>query len=51
MTAAERLARYEDLFDLPENMVWEIIEGQLHAHLRPTPGHAGSLNLAGLWVD
>ncbi len=40
MTAAERLARYEDLFDLPENMVGEIIDGQLHTHPRPAPGHA-----------
>ncbi|WP_216360860.1 hypothetical protein [Acidithiobacillus marinus] len=48
MTAAERLAHYEDLFDLPENVVGEIIDGQLHTHLRPTSGHAGTLALAGL---
>lgn len=35
MTAAERLAHYEDLFDLPENMVGEIIDGQLQAPPRP----------------
>ncbi|WP_143484249.1 hypothetical protein [Acidithiobacillus marinus] len=51
MTAAKRLARYVDLLDLPENMVGEIIDGQLHTHLRPTPGYAGTLALAGLWMD
>lgn len=38
--AAKRLARYEDLFDLPENLVGEIILGQLHTHPRPAPRHA-----------
>ena len=41
MTAtAEKLATYEDLFDLPENLVGEIIYGQLITHPRPAPKHA-----------
>lgn len=40
MTAAPRPARYEDLFDLPENMVGEIIAGQMHTQPRPAPAHA-----------
>jgi len=40
MTAAPRLAHYEDLFDLPENMVGEIIDGQMHTQPRPAPAHA-----------
>jgi len=41
MTAtAHKLATYQDLFDLPENLVGEIIHGQLIAHPRPTPKHA-----------
>lgn len=40
MTAtAAKLATYEDLFDLPENLVGEIIHGQLIAHPRPAPQH------------
>lgn len=37
---ADRKATYEDLFDLPENMVGEIINGRLVAHPRPAPKHA-----------
>lgn len=33
-------ARYEDLFDLPENVIGQIIQGQLIALPRPTPRHA-----------
>ena len=33
-------ASYEDLFDLPENMVGEIIAGRLVTHPRPAPRHA-----------
>lgn len=36
----ERFATYEDLFDLPDNMVGEIINGQLIAMPRPAPKHA-----------
>ncbi|MBN2679717.1 MAG: Uma2 family endonuclease [Acidithiobacillaceae bacterium] len=47
MTAAKRLALYEDLFDLPENMVGEIIDGQLYTHPRPAPAHAQASSCLG----
>ena len=37
---ARKFATYEDLFDLPENLVGEIIHGQLITHPRPAPKHA-----------
>lgn len=37
---ATKRATYDDLFDLPENMVGEIIHGQLITHPRPAPKHA-----------
>jgi Uma2 family endonuclease len=37
---ARRYAVYEDLFDLPENMVGEILHGVLETHPRPAPRHA-----------
>ncbi len=37
---AYQFATYEDLFDLPENLVGEIIYGQLITHPRPAPKHA-----------
>ena len=49
MTAAERLARYEDLFDLPDNLVGEIIAGQLYTHPRPAPAHTRAAS--GLGAD
>ena len=40
MTAtAQKLATYENLFDLPEHIVGEIIHGQLITHPRPAPRH------------
>ncbi|MBK9953013.1 MAG: Uma2 family endonuclease [Candidatus Competibacteraceae bacterium] len=40
MTAtALKFATYEDLFDLPENLVGEIIHGQLITQPRPAPKH------------
>ena len=36
---ARKLATYEDLFDLPDNVVGEIIHGQLITHPRPAPKH------------
>ncbi|MDW8323946.1 MAG: Uma2 family endonuclease [Burkholderiales bacterium] len=35
----ERHARYEDLFDLPEHVVGEIVNGRLVTHPRPAPKH------------
>ncbi|MGE0049312.1 MAG: Uma2 family endonuclease [Acidithiobacillus sp.] len=40
MSSAKRLARYEDLFDLPDNVVGEIIAGRLLTSPRPAPKHA-----------
>jgi len=37
---AHRLATYEDLFDLPDNVIGEIIHGQLITQPRPAPKHA-----------
>jgi Uma2 family endonuclease len=36
---AKRKAVYEDLYDLPENMTGEIIEGEIHAFPRPHYRH------------
>ncbi len=36
---ASKFATYEDLFDLPGNLVGEIIHGQLITHPRPAPQH------------
>ena len=36
----QRSACYEDLLSLPDNVVGEIIGGELHTHPRPAPRHA-----------
>lgn len=48
---AERLATYEDILVLPENIVGEILYGQLHTHPRPAPKHAQAYSALGgsLW--
>ena len=48
MTTAERLARYEDLFGLPDNVVGEIIAGELRTHPRPAPAHAQASSSLGV---
>jgi len=40
MTAARKLANYDDLFTLAPNMVGQIVFGTLHAHPRPAVPHA-----------
>jgi len=40
-------ATYEDLFDLPENLVGEIIAGRLLTHPRPAPRHARAYSAIG----
>ncbi|WP_370527009.1 hypothetical protein [Methylobacter sp. BlB1] len=37
---AFKQASYQDILDLPENIVGEIINGHLETHPRPTPKHA-----------
>ncbi len=39
---AAKFATYEDLLDLPENLVGEIIHGQLIAQPRPASRHAAA---------
>ena len=39
IATARKFATYEDLFDLPDNVVGEIIYGQLITHPRPAPKH------------
>lgn len=48
---AQKEARYEDLFGLPENLVGEIIAGQLYTHPRPAPKYAAAYSALGgsLW--
>ena len=47
MTTAERLARYEDIFGLLDNVVGEIIAGQLYTHPRPAPAHVRASSVLG----
>ena len=37
---AKKEATYTDLFDIPENMIGEIINGELHTMPRPSPKHS-----------
>jgi Uma2 family endonuclease len=39
---AKKQATYDDLYSIPENMVGEIINGELIVRPRPTAGHAGA---------
>lgn len=44
---ARRHATYDDLIDLPENLVGEILGGELHTHPRPAPRHARAYSSLG----
>ena len=46
--AALRMARYEDLLDLPDNVVGEIIAGTLYTQTRPAPKHARASSNLGI---
>ena len=49
---AARAATYDDLLQVPENLVAEIIQGQLITHPRPAPRHAwASSSLGGALVS
>ncbi len=48
--AIERTATYEDLFDLPENVVGQIIYGQLIVQPRPAPKHAVASSNVGVKI-
>jgi hypothetical protein len=47
---AQRLASYEDILALPENLVGEILYGTLHTHPRPAPRHARAYSALGYMV-
>jgi Uma2 family endonuclease len=38
--SARKIATYEDLYKIPENMIGEIIDGELVASPRPSPEHS-----------
>ena len=40
-------ATYQDIIDLPENLVGEIIDGEIYAQPRPAPRHARASSLLG----
>lgn len=46
-SVAHRLATYEDLFDLPDNLIGEILYGQLITQPRPAPRHALASSVIG----
>jgi hypothetical protein len=45
--SAKKVATYQDLFDLPENLVGEIPGGELFTHPRPAPKHARAASVIG----
>jgi Uma2 family endonuclease len=47
---ARRIATYEDILALPENLVGEIIHGQLHSMPRPAPRHARAYSALGFTI-
>ena len=47
---AHRIARYEDILALPENLVGEILAGELHTHPRPAPRHARAYSALGFTI-
>lgn len=44
---ADKVATYEDLFDIPENLVGEIFSGELVTHPRPSPRHSQAASAVG----
>ncbi len=46
----KKAASYEDLFNLPDNVVGEILGGELHTHPRPAPKHARAYSVLGYTV-
>ena len=45
---ARKPATYEDLLKVPENLVAEIVGGELHTHPRPVPRHVAASTRLGL---
>lgn len=48
MTAARKIATYADLFDLPDDVVGQILDGELHVHPRPAIPHAAAASQLGI---
>jgi Uma2 family endonuclease len=46
----DRPATYEDLVKLPDNLVAEIVDGELHASPRPAPRHAVAESAVGMLI-
>jgi Uma2 family endonuclease len=46
----DRPATYDDLVKLPDNLVAEILDGELHASPRPAPAHAVAGSILGGWL-
>ncbi len=46
-TRSKKAATYQDIIDLPENMVGEIIDGELVVSPRPAVGHAFAASVLG----
>ena len=46
----DRPATYEDLVKLPDHLVAEIVDGELHASPRPAPAHAIAGSLLGVAI-
>jgi len=47
---AEKEASYEDLLQVPDNLVAEILGGRLHTSPRPAPKHARAASSLGVEV-
>jgi Uma2 family endonuclease len=45
--ALPKPATYEDLLQVPEHLVAEILNGELHTHPRPSPHHARAASVLG----
>lgn len=48
MKALNTPATYEDLLRLPDRMIGEIVDGELHASPRPASGHASAASTLGM---
>lgn len=50
MSIVDRVATYEDILALPENVVGEIIDGELFVSPRPASPHARASSRLGAWA-
>lgn len=44
---ARKIATYQDLYDIPENMIGEIVDGELLVTPRPSPQHSNAASSLG----